>query len=122
MLSELRSYVRGGKDTIPIAGEPHAVSGLEEVFDALDGSNGHRLPRPNACTHAFEAKIDSILQFLGIRYPLVDGSALRALACKAYSAVAGSVLGEFAFWAQQESTRPDQLQRLDGLLRGGMRR
>jgi hypothetical protein len=70
---------------------------------------------------AFQGTINSILQFLADRYPILPSSEVMAIIYKAFASVAGSILGEYCFRQSRREAEGNRLQIVDNLLTGGMR-
>jgi len=95
---------------------------LSDFFAALDGCFKRDLPEINPSIQVYDATINSILEFIGHRYPSLSGLQLISLIYKAYAAVAGNVFGDFYFSGSQREALSSPAERLGDLLAVGYRK
>ena len=118
VLTDLLSFL---SETIGTAHQKPNHAGearLDKFFTALGNVFEDASLTINPCQMAFQGILNSILQFLGNRYPASSKTDVIALMHKAFACAAGSVLGEYSFWHRYNGTT-NQLDILDDLLGKG---
>ena len=122
VLTELvSSFVSEDGRKIPDQHGYGAESTLNKFFSELDCAFENDYPTNNPCKLAFLGTLESILQFLADRYPVLMTADVIAIMYKAFANVAGSILGEYCFWQNHQESKQSKLQLLDHLLSGRMR-
>jgi glycosyltransferase involved in cell wall biosynthesis/SAM-dependent methyltransferase len=120
VLQELLSFVAGGQGMVQKPYDHDGDLTLNKFFGRLDKVFEENYPAINPCKLAFEGTINSILQFLADRYPILSRSEVMAIIYKAFASTSGSILGEYCFWQNQREAEGTRLQMVDNLLRGGI--
>jgi hypothetical protein len=120
VLQELLSFVAGGQGMVQKPYDHDGDLTLNKFFGRLDNVFEENYPAINPCKLAFEGTINSILQFLADRYPILSRSEVMAIIYKAFASASGSILGEYCFWQNQREAEGTRLQMVDNLLRGGI--
>jgi len=117
VLKELLSFVAAGRGTVQKPCDHGGEPTLNKFFGRLDTVFEEDYSTINPCKLAFEGTINSILQFLADRYPVILTTEMIAVVYKAFAGVAGSILGEYCFWLSQHGIKATQMQVLDNVLR-----
>jgi len=120
VLEELLSFVAGGQGTVQKPYDHDGDPTLNKFFGRFDTVLEIDYPAINPCKLAFEVTINSILQFLADRYPVLVTAEMIAIFHKAFAGVAGSILGQYCFWQSQRGIKETQMKVLDNVLRGEM--
>ena len=120
VLTELLSFLAEWQGTIHERGNCEGEPTLDKFFGVLNEVFENDYPQVNPCTLAFQGTINSILQFLADRYPVLSRSEVMAIIYKAFASVSGSILGEYCFWQNPREAEETRLQIVDNLLKGGM--
>jgi glycosyltransferase involved in cell wall biosynthesis len=94
---------------------------LSDLFQKFDGYFETAVPETNPCILPYEESINSILKFIGDRYPTLTGSEIIALIYKAFAAVGGSVFGKFFFPGRQREDLSNSAKQLGDVLALGYR-
>jgi glycosyltransferase involved in cell wall biosynthesis len=111
LLERLRSYVGTKRELVIRGSTPPGEPSLDRFFEDLGPAFGSPFRSTNVCLENFQGILNSLMQFIGERYPRLSESALTATIYKAFGIAAGSFFGEYYYVCQRDGKISPELER-----------